>query len=196
MRILCGITAPTLGRLSFRRRRGFLHELTTPAPRSGAAFGWSIRNCHCARRCRSRRTSSSKTPQHASARPGWRNASTVARPSRARRRLPWEYESTSIRGSIACRSRNDRWLKSRAPPRPLDVRLIVLDEPTSSLDLERSRQLRHYVRERARSGLAFIFISHKLHEIIDVASRSSCFAMGASRGKASRREPQSTGSSS
>jgi len=51
------------------------------------------------------------------------------------------------------------------------VRLIVLDEPTSSLDLERSQQLRDYVRARARDGLAFIFISHKLQEIVDVASR-------------------------
>ena len=33
----------------------------------------------------------------------------------------------------------------------------VLDEATSSLDLERSQQLRGYVRTKARSGLAFIF---------------------------------------
>ena len=58
--------------------------------------------------------------------------------------------------------------RAAATPR---VRLIVLDEPTSSLDLERSQQLRDYVRARARQGLAFIFISHKLQEIIDVASR-------------------------
>ena len=58
--------------------------------------------------------------------------------------------------------------RAAATPR---VRLIVLDEPTSSLDLERSQQLRDYVRGRARQGLAFIFISHKLQEIVDVASR-------------------------
>ncbi len=51
------------------------------------------------------------------------------------------------------------------------VKLLVLDEPTSSLGLERSQQLRAYVRSRAASGCAFIFISHKLHEVIDVASR-------------------------
>ena len=51
------------------------------------------------------------------------------------------------------------------------VRLIVLDEPTSSLDLNRSRQLRAYVRARSEEGLAFIFISHKLHEVVDVATR-------------------------
>ena len=50
------------------------------------------------------------------------------------------------------------------------VRLIILDEPTSSLGLERSRQLRAYIHACADSGTAFIFISHKLHEIIDIAS--------------------------
>ncbi|TIV93207.1 MAG: sugar ABC transporter ATP-binding protein, partial [Mesorhizobium sp.] len=50
------------------------------------------------------------------------------------------------------------------------VKLIVLDEPTSSLDLDRSKQLRAFIRERAKAGLAFIFISHKLQEIIDIAT--------------------------
>ena len=31
--------------------------------------------------------------------------------------------------------------------------------------------MREYVRTQARAGLAFIFISHKLHEVVDVASR-------------------------
>ena len=50
------------------------------------------------------------------------------------------------------------------------VRLIILDEPTSSLDAERSRQLRAFVKARAAEGLAFIFISHKLQEMVDIAT--------------------------
>ncbi|WP_108663308.1 ATP-binding cassette domain-containing protein [Acuticoccus kandeliae] len=49
--------------------------------------------------------------------------------------------------------------------------LLILDEPTSSLDAVRSRQLRDYVRARAAEGLAVIFISHKLGEVLDIASR-------------------------
>ncbi len=52
-----------------------------------------------------------------------------------------------------------------------NLRLLVLDEPTSSLDAGRSAHLREWVRRRAAEGVAFIFISHKLHEILDVASR-------------------------
>jgi ribose transport system permease protein/ribose transport system ATP-binding protein len=50
------------------------------------------------------------------------------------------------------------------------VRLLVLDEPTSSLALERSRQLRAFIAARAAAGLAFIFISHKLQEVVDIAT--------------------------
>jgi len=52
-----------------------------------------------------------------------------------------------------------------------DLRLIILDEPTSSLDQERSRQLREFIRTRSEAGTAFIFISHKLQEVIDIATQ-------------------------
>lgn len=51
------------------------------------------------------------------------------------------------------------------------ARLIILDEPTSSLGLERSRQLRAFIRARTERGLSFIFISHKLQEVVEVATR-------------------------
>ncbi|MFC3072004.1 ATP-binding cassette domain-containing protein [Shinella pollutisoli] len=51
------------------------------------------------------------------------------------------------------------------------LRLLILDEPTSSLGSERSAQLRAYVRRRAAEGLATIFISHKLAEVLDVSDR-------------------------
>ena len=50
------------------------------------------------------------------------------------------------------------------------VRLIILDEPTSSLSAKRSAQLIAFVQKRAAAGLAFIFISHKLKEIIEIAT--------------------------
>jgi ribose transport system ATP-binding protein len=51
------------------------------------------------------------------------------------------------------------------------LRLLILDEPTSSLDAVRSRELRDHVRARAAEGLAVVFISHKLGEVTDIASR-------------------------
>ena len=51
------------------------------------------------------------------------------------------------------------------------LKLLILDEPTSSLGTERSAQLRSYMRRRAAEGLAVVFISHKLGEVLDVSDR-------------------------
>ncbi|MGH7101222.1 MAG: ATP-binding cassette domain-containing protein [Acetobacteraceae bacterium] len=52
-----------------------------------------------------------------------------------------------------------------------NLHLLILDEPTSSLDAERSEQLQRFVAARASSGAAIIFITHKLHEVASVAAR-------------------------
>ena len=49
--------------------------------------------------------------------------------------------------------------------------LVILDEPTSSLDASRAEQLIAYVRAFTAKGGAVIFISHILGEILDVATR-------------------------
>ncbi|MDD7973723.1 sugar ABC transporter ATP-binding protein [Roseinatronobacter alkalisoli] len=56
-------------------------------------------------------------------------------------------------------------------PRGQDVRLVILDEPTSSLDAAIADQLVVYVRQFCAQGGAVIFISHMLGEVFAVASR-------------------------
>ena len=169
MRILCGITAPTLGRLSFD---GVEDSFTNYD--AGAAQRRGIRMVHQELSLCATLTVAEnffvEDPQHASAKPGWRNVYRTA--ARAALDAVFPGNRIDVNARIDRLSIGERQMVeiARATATP-GVRLIVLDEPTSSLDLERSRQLRQYVRERARSGLAFIFISHKLHEIMDVASR-------------------------
>ena len=50
-------------------------------------------------------------------------------------------------------------------------KLIVLDEPTSSLDPSTSRQLLSFMRRFVAGGGATILISHLLHEILDYCDR-------------------------
>lgn len=50
-------------------------------------------------------------------------------------------------------------------------RLVILDEPTSSLDASIARQLLAFVRRFCESGGAVLFISHMLGEVFDVATR-------------------------
>ncbi|TYC53123.1 sugar ABC transporter ATP-binding protein [Rhodobacterales bacterium] len=51
------------------------------------------------------------------------------------------------------------------------ARLVILDEPTSSLDASIARQLLAHVRRFCSSGGAVIFISHMLGEVFEVATR-------------------------
>lgn len=53
-----------------------------------------------------------------------------------------------------------------APPR-----LVILDEPTSSLDAHRSSQLLAYLERSVETGLSCIMISHMLGEILGHADR-------------------------
>ncbi|MGH7189325.1 MAG: sugar ABC transporter ATP-binding protein [Acetobacteraceae bacterium] len=46
------------------------------------------------------------------------------------------------------------------------VRLVILDEPTASLDADAARQLLSFTRAARAKGIALIFISHRLPEIL------------------------------
>jgi ribose transport system ATP-binding protein len=169
MRILCGITAPTLGNIRFDcAEESFL------AYDASAAQTRGIRMVHQELSLCSALTVAEnffiETPGHVTFRPNWRAAYRDM--SRAALDVVFPGNAIAVDARIDRLSIGERQMveiaRAAATPR---VRLIVLDEPTSSLDLERSQQLRDYVRARARQGLAFIFISHKLQEIVDVASR-------------------------
>lgn len=51
------------------------------------------------------------------------------------------------------------------------VRLVILDEPTSSLDAHTADQLLAFIRKAASDGISTILISHMLREIERVADR-------------------------
>lgn len=55
-------------------------------------------------------------------------------------------------------------------PRGSDARLVILDEPTSSLDAGIAQQLLSHIRRFCADGGAVILISHMMGEIFDVAS--------------------------
>ncbi len=50
------------------------------------------------------------------------------------------------------------------------VDLVILDEPTSSLDVTTSTQLREYIQAAAGRGLSVILISHILNEILQTSN--------------------------
>jgi iron complex transport system ATP-binding protein len=52
-----------------------------------------------------------------------------------------------------------------------DPRALVLDEPTNSLDLRASHELREAVRKIARAGMSIVMVTHHLPDIIPEIAR-------------------------
>jgi len=53
----------------------------------------------------------------------------------------------------------------------LKARLIIMDEPTSSLTLGESQQLFEIIRSLRREGIGIIYISHRMEEVLQLADR-------------------------
>lgn len=52
-----------------------------------------------------------------------------------------------------------------------NARIIIMDEPTSSLTLGEARQLFRIIADLRASGVGIIYISHRLDEVLEVADR-------------------------
>lgn len=52
-----------------------------------------------------------------------------------------------------------------------NVRIIIMDEPTSSLGIDNVEKLMKIVRRVHAKGIAFIFISHRLEELFEICHR-------------------------
>ena len=59
-----------------------------------------------------------------------------------------------------------------------DAKLIIMDEPTSSLDSEETEHLFSVIRELKEKGVAIIYISHRMEEIFEICDRVSVFRDG------------------
>ncbi len=70
----------------------------------------------------------------------------------------------------------------------LNARLIIMDEPTSSLTLSETERLLKLVRELSEQGISVIYISHRLGEIKHCAHRVVVLRDGKNAGELSRVE--------
>ena len=78
----------------------------------------------------------------------------------------------------------------------LDVRVLVLDEPTSSLAREDVQRLFDLIRRLRQRGVTVVYISHFLEEVQEIADRFMVLRDGQSVGAArSRTSPRSKSSS-
>ena len=60
----------------------------------------------------------------------------------------------------------------------LDARVLIMDEPTSALSPAECERLFQIIRQLAKDGVAIIYISHRLDEILQLAQRVTVFRDG------------------
>ncbi|BDZ61680.1 hypothetical protein GCM10025873_14710 [Demequina sediminis] len=68
----------------------------------------------------------------------------------------------------------------------VDVKVLVLDEPTSSLDLDEVAELFRIIRELKSRGVAILFVSHFLDQVYEVCDRLTVLRDGEFVGSTSR----------
>src|SRR5436190_11035881 len=81
---------------------------------------------------------------------------------------------------ISTLSTAERWLVSICRALVRESRLIVMDEPTASLSVHEAGRLYAIVREVSRSGVAVLYVSHRLDEILELCHRVTVFRDGRS----------------
>ena len=68
------------------------------------------------------------------------------------------------------------------------ARLVIMDEPTSSLTLSEVRRLIGIIRDLKTSGVSIVYISHRLHEVEEIADRAVVLRDGRNAGELPRDE--------
>ena len=89
---------------------------------------------------------------------------------------------------VALLSIAQRQLVEIARALSLDARLVIMDEPTSSLTLNESNRLLQIVRELRADGVSIIFITHRLNEIVEIADRVIVLRDGTLAGSLAKHE--------
>ena len=90
------------------------------------------------------------------------------------------------RDAVSELSLADQQLLEIARALSINLRLLILDEPTSSLTMSETRRLLDVIRMLSAEGVAVLFITHRLGEIEEVASRVVVLRDGRNAGELER----------
>ncbi|MER8826623.1 sugar ABC transporter ATP-binding protein [Mesorhizobium sp. M0938] len=88
--------------------------------------------------------------------------------------------SAPLNAGVKGLSTTEIWLINICRALVRKARLIVMDEPTASLAASEAERLFAIVRDLSASGVAVLYISHRLDEILNLCTRVSVFRDGRS----------------
>ena len=89
---------------------------------------------------------------------------------------------------VAAMSIAQRQLLEIAKALSLRARLVIMDEPTSSLTLAETARLMRVIADLKAEGVTIILVTHRLHEIVECADRVVVLRDGQVVGELARRE--------
>jgi ribose transport system ATP-binding protein len=65
----------------------------------------------------------------------------------------------------------------------VNARVLIMDEPTSSLSTHEAEQLKRVIRDLSQRGVSIVYISHRLGEVRELAHRVTVLRDGANAGE-------------
>ena len=104
----------------------------------------------------------------------WKRSGVAARTAAERVGIRFPLETRVSDLSVA-----ERWLVMISKALVRKANLIAMDEPTASLSAAESEQLFSIIRDLARDGVAILYVSHRLDEVLDLCDRISILRDGA-----------------
>ncbi|KJC64846.1 sugar ABC transporter ATP-binding protein [Agreia bicolorata] len=72
----------------------------------------------------------------------------------------------------------ERWLVMISKALVRNATMIAMDEPTASLSDHESAQLFRVIRDLSRDGVAILYVSHRLDEVLELSDRITVFRDG------------------
>jgi len=96
----------------------------------------------------------------------WKASGVAARAAAERVGIRFPLETRVSELSVA-----ERWLVMISKALVRRANLIAMDEPTASLSAAESEQLFRIVRDLAGDGVAILYVSHRLDEVLDLCDR-------------------------
>lgn len=88
--------------------------------------------------------------------------------------------SAPLNARVAGLSTAENWLINICRALVRKARLIVMDEPTASLSASEAEKLFAIIKDLSASGIAVLYVSHRLDEIMQLCSRVTAFRDGRS----------------
>ncbi|MCB1501077.1 MAG: sugar ABC transporter ATP-binding protein [Bauldia sp.] len=104
----------------------------------------------------------------------WKTSGIAARAAAERVGIRFPLETRVSELSVA-----ERWLVMISKALVRRANLIAMDEPTASLSAAESEQLFRIIRDLAGDGVAILYVSHRLDEVLDLCDRITVLRDGA-----------------